>query len=228
MPIRLKKIRAATAKRPAPAPIIRTPEPIVRRSSSHPFVHDAHFLARRSDPVRALAFARRGSPRLDRRGLAARQRPRGCVRPGGRQPARERRPQRRPARSRRALARLQQQAERPVRRPRRLAPRQRRRRSGRRPELPAGHEERRRRRGADRRRRRPDLARQRLLHRPGRPAGGRHLVRQATATPSTPASSGASRIRSRPTRPSTSPSCARPRSAATRCRRRPGCATRRC
>ena len=48
---------------------------IGRRSSFHPFVHDAHFLARRSDPVRALAFARRGGTRLDRCGLAARQRP---------------------------------------------------------------------------------------------------------------------------------------------------------
>ena len=54
-------------------------------------------------------------------------------------------------------------------------PRQRRRSERRRrPELPAEHAQRRRRRGPDRRRDRPDLARQRLLHRPGRPAGGRH------------------------------------------------------
>ena len=51
--------------------------------------------------------------------------------------------------------------------------------------------------GADRGRRGADLARQRLLHRAGRPAGGRHLVRQVQPAPWTPASSGACPTRSR-------------------------------
>ena len=71
------------------------------------------------------------------------------------------------------------------------------------------------RRRPDRRRGGADLAGQRLLHRAGRPAGGRHLVRQVQPRP-TPASSGACPIRSRRTRRSTSRSCARWRSAATR------------
>ena len=101
--------------------------------------------------------------------------------------------------------------------------RQWRRRPGRRrAELPAQHEERRRRRGADRRRDRADLARQRRVHRPGRPAGGGHLVRPLQPHRRCRLPVAAACIRSRRTRPSTSPSCARPRSAATRCRRRPG------
>ena len=91
------------------------------------------------------------------------------------QPPARPRPEPGPAGPRRTLARLQPQARRPVRRPRRRQRRPPERRQRRRPQ--ARHEERRRRPGPGRRGGRADLAGHRLLHRQRRPAGRDHAVR---------------------------------------------------